>query len=142
MAKTIHRGPTFRASGTIAPMKWVNISGVRTVAQVDSATADMPFGLSQEGQKLTPGVTGSDTDVAAASGDQVQVIGPGNVGLSKAGGTITAGDIVKPDANGDSVATGSTAATKYLNGGFALESAASGEYFEVYVFPHTTTFPA
>jgi len=140
---SILSGPAFRAAGTIAPCRWVKLSTTdRRVAQVSSATADFPFGLAQEGQKGTPGVTGSDTAVAAEAGDQVHIVTPGNIGMSEAGGTITAGDIVKPDADGKSVTTGSTAATQYKNGGYAMSDASSGHLFPVFVWPMTVTYPA
>ncbi len=137
-------GPAFYAASTIAPFKWVNIyaTGARKVEQCDSATADQPFGLSPEGQKGPPGVTGSDTTVAAVAGDPILIVGPGRVGLSKAAESISCGDKVKTDGNGDSVKVGTTAATKYLVGGFAIEDASTGEYFQVFVWPHAVTFPA
>lgn len=131
-------GPAFVAGGTIAPFTVVKLSTTaRQVLQTNN-TADAPFGLAQEGQKGPPGVTGSDTVVAALVGDQIQVVGPGNVGKGKLGATVAAGDRVKNDANG-AVITVPAGAGNYNVLGFALEGGAVNELIDIYVLPHRDT---
>lgn len=132
-------GPTFVASGNIAPFKWVKLgTTARQVTQV-SATTDQIFGVSQPGMKGTPGVSGSDTTVAAAAGDAIQVITGGNVAKITLGtGGCTAADKLTGDASGNAV-TMPAGAGNYHVGGWALETGIAADLVDVFVWPHKDT---
>lgn len=122
-----------QASGDINPARFVNISGERTLDESADGTA-LYVGISTEAAKDTPGLPGASA-LAAASGDQVTVFGPGRVCRLTAGEAITAGDLLMADAQGRGI---DATSTNYV-GAIALEAAsAAGELIEVLVLsPYT-----
>src|SRR5580698_6433356 len=116
-------GPSFRAGGTIAPFRAVTID-TSNDNQVVQATANaIPIGIAQEGQKGAPGLAGSDTTIAAVSGDPIEVITAGNVALAEIGAAVTRGDRLEADANGRLI-TSVTSGQRNI-AGIALESGAA-----------------
>lgn len=115
--------PAFRAGGTIYPSRFVVISSGADFTVTQAVAASQPFGISQDGSKLAPGVqalTASDL-YAAQSGDPIQVYGIGDVCLLEVGtaADITAGTRLSPDADGKGIAN----ATGKWVGAIALEGA-------------------
>lgn len=118
--------PSFTASGTIARQKFVKISGSFQVAQC--VAGEVAIGVSALGTRDTP-IPGGSTN-AALAGDPVKVFGQTECVPMSAGAAITAGQFVKPDANGDPVPC--SAADKYS--GQALEAQATvGANVEIYI---------
>ena len=66
---------------------------------------------------------------AAESGDLLEVFGPGQETQLELGGTVSAGDMLKPDANGKGV----TAASTNYYGAIAKHGGAAGEKILVVV---------
>jgi hypothetical protein len=124
-------GPAFRAGGTIAPFRAVMLD---TTAdhQVLQATANAScVGIAQDAMKGTPGISGSDTAIAAVANDPITVWSVGQVAQGEAGGTVTRGDWVEADANGKLIT--SAGAGQHNVVGKALESATVGVKFDVLV---------
>lgn len=112
---------TYIAGGTINPGTFVTLSNDFTV--VASATGDAPIGVSAQGTKKF------DLTYLAASGDPVGVYGPSEECFLLCGGSVTAGDYLKPDANGAAVTASST--NKY--GAIAKQDGSSGAMIRVLV---------
>lgn len=139
MSMGILPGPAFVASANIGPFRVVKLSTTpRNVTQC-TATTDQPIGVAQPGMKGTPGVAGSDTTIAAAQGDPIQVLTGGNVAKVVLGtGGCTAADKLTVDANGAAV-TMPAGAGNYNVLGWALETGSAGDVVDVYVWPHKDT---
>jgi len=75
-------------------------------------------------------VVGVTTEVAAASGERVDVIHSGSAQVV-AGGTIAAGDPITSDASGNAVKANPSAGVNNRCIGYARQAAASGDVFEV-----------
>jgi hypothetical protein len=132
-------GPAFVASGNIGPFRVVKLGTTARQVTQCTATTDTPIGVAQPGMKGTPGVTGSDTTVAAAAGDPIQVITGGNVCKVVLGtGGCTAADKLTVDANGAAV-TMPAGAGNYNVLGWALETGSAADVVDVYVWPHKDT---
>lgn len=104
------------ASGTINPSVFVTQSGDFNVAQ--SASGDGPIGVAQAGTKLF------NVTYAAQAGDPIGVYGDGSECYIMLGGTVTAGNFLKPDGSGGGTAIAGTSTDKI--GAVALEGGASG----------------
>ena len=113
---------SFKAGGTIAPASFVKFDTSADEQVVAAGAGDPVIGVSQEGMKRAPGLPGSDTAIAAESGDTVHVYGWGNDCLLTLGGTVTRGDYLKSDASGFGV----TASSGDETGAIALQSGTSG----------------
>lgn len=126
-------GPAFIAGGTIAPFTIVKINTTARQVVAAAATTDILIGISQPGMKGTPGVTGSDTTVAAASGDPIQILGGGNVAKVTLGsGGATRNDLLTSDGSGNAV----TASTGNRVVGFCLETGSAGDVVDCWIWPH------
>ena len=112
--------PRFTSSGNISPSRFVAISGDSTAAQAGAGVRTI--GISQEGQKKPP-LPGETNVYCAEAGDPFEVFGIGQECLLELGGTVTAGDPLKSDANGKGV----TASGTDLYGAIAKTGGASGE---------------
>jgi hypothetical protein len=120
--------PKVRADGTIAPSVFVTPTGISVDNRVLQAAANsVIIGISQSGMKNAPGLTGSDTAVAAAAADEIEIFGLGDICLLTIGsGGVTRGQLLVSDANGNGI-TLPTQATAVQNvGAIALESVAAG----------------
>jgi len=129
--------PNFVAGGDIYPCRFVTLvnSGVAgigmTVLQAGvgaGSEGDFVIGVSQEGTKKF------DSALAAASGDQLEVSGPGHYALVTCGAVnIAAGVQVKAGLDGKALIV---AADKDCVGGLALTAGLVGEKFWVLVNPY------
>lgn len=120
---------SYIAAGTIAPCRFVTPDTTDPQAVTQSGTGEKPCGISQEGQKGAPGISGSDAAVAAASGDQLHVYGMGNDCLLEYGGTVAKGDYLKPSSVGKGVA----ASTGEFYGARAIQAGTTGTKGKVQV---------
>jgi hypothetical protein len=118
--------PRFTSSGNINPSRFVVISGDNTVAQAGAGARTI--GICQEGQKKPP-LPGETNVYAAEQYDPIEVFGIGQEVLLELGGTVTANDPIKPDANGKGVQASGTD----LYGAVAKTGGASGEKIMVIV---------
>lgn len=122
-----------KATGTIAPCTAVQLDTATDFGcKQSTAATDPAIGVAQEGQKGTPGITGSDTAVAAESGDPVQVYVFGTA-LVKLGGTVAVGDYLEPTTGGAVIASATTGWRRVI--GWALEAGTSGQYKKCWVQP-------
>lgn len=119
------QSPSFIAKGDIPPSRFVKISADHGV--VICGAGDEAVGVSHEGTREAP-ITGI-TPLAAKEGESCQVYTDTWPCEVVAGGTITAGAKLKPDANGAAVA----AANGDVYSAIARAGAASGERVKVTV---------
>lgn len=127
--------PAFFANGNISPCRFVKIdstAGKSFHVIQSSASTDRSVGISQEGTHDTPGLSGS-TAYAAAAGQQLEVHGLGAQCLLEIGGTVTHGDLLRPDSNGKGVSVDGTEATDVYIAAQALENGISGDKIRVRV---------
>jgi hypothetical protein len=118
----LNNAPTFRANGTIGPSKFVKIDTTADGMCLQATAGDPIIGISQVGMRRTPGLAGSDIAIAALAGEVIQVWGLGDVCPLTFGGTVTRGDLLMSDANGNGItATGTNEC-----GARALQSGVSG----------------
>jgi hypothetical protein len=121
-----NNAPPLRAGGTVPPARFVKLSttvdSTILVATAGSgAHGDQAIGISQVGMKRAPGLPGSDTTIAAESGDPLQIFSVGDVCLLTAGsGGWAAGDNLKSDGSGRGI---TASATGDLVGAIALQAA-------------------
>lgn len=123
--------PSWVAGGNISPSVFVTIdpSADETVLEA-SVTGQPTIGVMQQGMRDTPGLTGSDTDVAAASGDQnFHVFAPGDICPLVAGGTFNAGAELMATTNG----RGILATSGYYVGAIALQAGVNDRVVNVMV---------
>lgn len=125
-------GIPLRAGGTIIPARFVKLDTAADNRVVQtSAGTDVVFGVAQENMRDTPGVRGSDTAIAAESGDFVRVHGVGEHCQLELGGSVTRGALLMSDSVGRGV-TSATPGTDEV-GAFALQSGSSGSKIDVMV---------
>lgn len=131
------------AGGIIRPCRFVKIQtdGVREVLEADAN--ERVIGISQEGSRKAPG-TAADDGYAAIDGDQVTVYSHDGqeCNLMIGSGGITAGALIKSDADGQGVAAATTGTTAQNVGAIALESASAGEFCRVRIFLQYSIYPA
>lgn len=121
-------GPSLTAGGTIIPMRAIKLSTSAEFTALQAGAGDKMIGVAPQYQKRVPGLTGSDTDIAAESGDQMDSYGPGDICPVVAAAAVAIGDNIKSSTNGKIV----TATTGWV-GGIAL-TAASADGDVVYVW--------
>ena len=123
--------PNFIASGNIKPSRFVKITGDMTVAVCGSA--DVCFGVSQEGANSAPISDLGVTEYAASDGQNLRVFGPGEVCNIVAGAAVAAGAELRPDADGRGVAM--AGAGNETVGAIALEAAGgAGQKIRCFVY--------
>lgn len=113
--------PGFVAGATINRRKFAKLSAAFTVIQC--VAGDVAIGVTGSGTRDTPIPNGSVA--AALTGDPVKIHSLGEIVPMDAGGAITAGAFVKPDANGDPVVC--TAADKYSGQAMNAQATAGAE---------------
>lgn len=112
---------TFVATGNINPARFVKMSGDFSVAQ--AGASDSPVGVSFD---IARNATAT---LAAVSGEGIGVYTEGAECWLQAGDTVTAGQLLIPDASGQGVPV-----SGYVSlGAIALEGGASGELIRVQV---------
>jgi hypothetical protein len=119
-----NNAPVFRAGGTIAPMRFVAIDATADHQVVQAGATGKPIGISQVGMKRTPGLAGSDTNIAAEAGDAIAVFTLGDDVPLVAGAAVVRGNMLKPDADGKGIPTAVAADNA---GAVALESAGAAD---------------
>jgi hypothetical protein len=131
---------SFQASANIAPSRFVKVSGNKQVAH--AGNNGEIIGVAQEGSNRAPLQDMVSTVYAAETGQSVAVYGPGEMCLVEAGGTVSAGQLLKSDADGRAVAIATTGTTVQNYGAIALEGGASGEKILCLVVPLGKVRPA
>ncbi|HOV61674.1 MAG TPA: DUF2190 family protein [Candidatus Hydrogenedentes bacterium] len=131
---------SFKASANISPSRFVTLSGAKTVAQAgDNGEI---IGVAQEGSNKAPLQDMVSTVYAAETGQSLEVYSAGEVCLVEAGGTITAGNLLKSDSQGRAVAIATSGTTIQNYGAVALEGGATGEKILCLVVPLNKVRPA
>jgi len=116
------------AGGDINPSRFVTIDTTARYTVVESNSGDTKIlGISDESTKNAPQTGGSD--LHAESGDHVRIFGYTEDPLLKLGGTVTAGDFIKPDNAGKGVTAGAAAVAAAI----ALESGVDGDLIKVQI---------
>lgn len=103
------------AGGNIAPSRFVKASTTANQTALQAGSGDVPVGISQKGTHNLPGTIGGvtiDDGYAAIAGMSVGVFDASDTAKGQfidleLGGTVTAGDFLKPDTNGKGVTAGS-----------------------------------
>lgn len=121
---------SFRAGGTIAPCRFLAADSSADEQVVQATVEGQPaLGISQEGMKTAPGLTGSDNTVAAVAGDQLRVFGQGCDCLLELGGTVSAGDEIMTTTAGK----GELATSGYYVNAIALQAGTNGKKIRVMI---------
>lgn len=116
------------AGGDILPHRFVKPSTAADNTCLQAGAGELPIGISQRGTRNTP--FGSlDDGKAAVAGESLRLYGPNETCMLELGGTVTAGAVLKADADGKGVAAG--AGDKY--GAIAGQAGTSGKLIEVLV---------
>lgn len=123
---------SFEATEDVYVSRIVSLAGDFKVEQADAADTKL-IGISQEGQKGPPGLSGSTADLAAAAGDTLRVYGPGEECMLTLGDTVSYGDYVGPDTDGKGVAISLAAETLQHYIAVALEAGIAGDKIRVVV---------
>lgn len=102
------------ANGNITVSSFVDIDATAQFRVKQSGTGSRPVGISQIGPQTAPGLVygltqGSTNPVpyAATAGKELEIFGPGDICwlMVGTGGGVTAGDFLKPDAQGNALTT-------------------------------------
>ncbi len=119
----LDKGYKVASATAVTQFQVVKLSADDTVTPV-SATTDQPIGVAQEA-------------CAAADATLGKVINIRMFGISRcvAGGSITRGDIVKPNASGAVIVAPAVAGTNDKCLGIALVSGVSGDHIDVAIVP-------
>lgn len=120
--------PQLRASGAIRPCRFVKLSGDFTGAECD-ANEDA-LGISYQDTRDPPLDGFSPSTNHASTGDPIRLYTEGDICLLKYATTITAGQKLKSDADGQGTPT--TGAGDLLRA-LALEGGSAGEFRRVQV---------
>lgn len=134
--------PNLIARGTIRPCRFVTLDASNDFSVVESDANSQIIGISQEGSNYPPLNDLNLTDVAADSGDPIQIYGDGDTCLLQIGGNVTRGNRLKSDADGQGVAIASTGTTIQQIGAVALQSGTSGQKIRVQVMSLRSERPA
>lgn len=128
-------GPlTCRASGDIRPMRFVKMSGDNTVAESDANEFSIGIALPQS--------AAFNSANAAVDDGQIAVVTAGQIAQLKLGGSVSAGGLIKSDADGQGVAIATSGTTAQMVGAVAINGGASGEQIDVMVLPMYKVYPA
>jgi hypothetical protein len=131
---------SFKASANISPSRFVKLSGDKTVAPAgDNGEI---IGVSQEGSNKAPLQDMVSTVYAAETGQSLAVYSTGEMCLVEAGAAITAGNLLKSDANGKAVPILGTGTAIQNYGAIALEGGANGDKILCLVLPLQKVRPA
>jgi hypothetical protein len=122
-------GVATTAGGNIAPRRFVKQSTTAPNTVLQAGAGDKVFGISQTSSRNAPYLT-LDDGFTAIAGEPVRVFGPGEIAPLQYGGTVTAGQRLKSDANGKGIAT-TADGDEY--GAVALQSGIADEIGEVRV---------
>ena len=121
--------PQFIADGNIKPMRFVKAQTTKDNRVLQAGSGDKPIGISQP-QERNPPWSSLQDGYAAAQDETLRVFGLQEVCWLVCGGTVTAGDYLKPDTDGKGVTSSSDGD---LYGAQALESGTTGQQIRVQV---------
>jgi hypothetical protein len=124
--------PQLTASGTIAPNRFVKISGPFQGAQC-AAITDFPIGVTDQSTRAF-----DNTTEHAVSGDEIS-LQPSRLVQVVCGAAVTAGNRVGSDASGRAIVA---VTTSPIFGTALTTSAAAGEVIWVYYAPTATVATA
>lgn len=100
--------PALIAGGDVYISRFVKLSTTADNTALQAGANERSVGISHDGTRDAPGVTGATADLAASAGKPVKTYGLGDICLLWAGsGGFTAGDQIKSDADGKGVTAGS-----------------------------------
>lgn len=122
--------PHYIATGDINPARFVTANVALDFGVQESVATDDVVGISQAGAKAAPLGFYTPSTLAAASGDPLDVYGEGEECSLELGGTVTAGQVLKPTTAGKGIAA--TIGTDKI-GAKALEAGVSGDIIRVVV---------
>jgi hypothetical protein len=132
---------SFRAGGNIIPSRFVTLTNNATVTQAGDNQEIV--GVAFEGTQKAPLQDYVSTLYAAETGQSVAVYSVGEVCLVEAGGSISAGNLLKSDSQGRAVPIATSGTTIQNYGAVALDGAtAAGQKIRVLVIPFGKVRPA
>jgi hypothetical protein len=132
---------SFRAGGNIPPSRFVTLTNDGRVTQ--AGDNQEIIGVAFEGTQKAPLQDYVSTLYAAETGQPVAVYSVGELCLVEAGGSITAGNLLKSDTQGRAVPIATSGTTIQNYGAVALDSAtAAGQKIRVLVIPFGKVRPA
>jgi len=124
--------PQLNARGDIRPFRFVSLDVSTDYGATESNANSEIIGVSQGGTREAP-IPGASVN-AAESGDTFRIYGDGDICRLKIGGTVTAGDRLISDADGQGVShaegAGGGQQLDFI-GGVALEAGVSGDIIEI-----------
>ncbi len=134
----------FTANGTIRVGRFVKIDPADNNSILECDANERTIGISQMGGRAAPiPDVSADPPEAAQAGEQCNVHLNGEDCLLYLGtGGVTAGGLLKADADGKGVPLAETAALKEECGAIAMETALVSTYCKVVVRVGTVTTPA
>lgn len=125
----------FKANGNVKPARFVKLDTTVDWGVLQAGAGDVIFGVSEATHRNPPYLT-LDDGYTAVSSEGLGVATAGKICLLQAGGSITRGDKLKPDSDGQGVTT--TTAGDII-GAIALQSASgSGVLIRVQLIQPTT----
>lgn len=134
-SRALGGGISWVAGGTIAPSVFVRqTSTAFTIVQATSGEALL--GVMQEGQRNAPGITGSDSAIAALVGDAgtFNIYNPGDRCRVKVIAAVNPGVALKASTGGLGISH--TTGTANI-GGFTLTAGNAGDLVEILVYTGT-----
>lgn len=118
---------SYTSGGNISPSRFVAISSGVDYTAIQCDASKEPVGISQKWLETY------NATYHATSGRPVSVLGVGATAFLELGGTVSAGDFLKSDADGKGVKASTTLSSHQSVGGRALTNGYSGELIEVRV---------
>lgn len=99
---------SFMPNGNIAPSRFVKIDATQVGGYcLQAGSGDKVIGISEPGVRQPP-ISGLDDGFAGIqNSNAIEVLTTNDEGWLETGGTVTFGDLLKPDANGKGVTAGS-----------------------------------
>jgi len=130
-----------RAGGTIRTSRFVALSTTENNTVLEANAGDKIFGVSREGGRSAPIPLNTTSPVEAAQdGDSVNVYPLGCEALVEAGSTITVGQRLTSNDNGEAVPLTADGSQQEF-GAYALEGGADGELIKVWLIGGSHTEP-
>lgn len=123
--------PNYVAVGQIRPSRFVTLVDDFAVEEADAN--EIICGIAMEGTRTAPISDVVTTNIAAESGDSLQVYGDGEECLLECGDTVVAGNRLKSDADGKGVPMATTGTTIQHYGAQALQDGAASELIRVFI---------
>lgn len=125
--------PNLLADGTIRTSRFVKI-GTEDFEGLEADANEKIIGISQDGSRTAPLSDVISVNEAAQDGESFRLFGDGEQCLLEAGGSFSAGGLLKSDADGKAVAIATSGTTLQRYGAVALQdSGGDGEKVQVQV---------